>query len=619
MDARVTIVIFILPLAAFMLNALLGRYLPGRLAGWIAVGAMAASTLLTCIEAARFYYGAHAAHTQHYFTWLQITPSLIADMGFYANKLTWMMMVVITTVSLLVFIYSIDYMKGEAGYARFFAFLSLFSFSMMGLVAAPNLMQLYMCWELVGLSSYLLIGFYYQKPAAVAAAKKAFIVTRFADFGFLIGILLLANLTDTLQLDTLTTLEQAPEGFHQQVFLGRSAIHWAMALIFIGGAGKSAMFPLHIWLPDAMEGPTPVSALIHAATMVVAGVFLVARLYPLFVQFAPMVLHLIAGVGAFSLFFAALIACTQTDIKRILAYSTMSQIGYMMLALGTGAYSAGLFHLFTHAFFKALLFLAAGVIIHAVHTQHIKQMGGLRSMLPATHVLFLLGCLAIAGIPPFAGFFSKDQILASVYAYSASYFVIAIAGAGLTAFYMFRLYFLVFWHQPATAAAHRTSPLMLLPMSVLGVATLAAGFVPFSEYVVDAHLNEAVIHAAFVPWIAVAVSLTGLVAAWGRYIKKRPHDLQNPGMLHRMVVNKFYIDEVYLFITRQIIFKKLAYPIAWFDRHVVDGTINALAAITRLLAEKIKFVQSGQLQHYAWVFAAGSLTLILMLLLIHYS
>ncbi len=617
MSPHPVIWIFILPLAAFAVNGLAGNLMRGRTAGWMAVGTMAVATFITWTEAWHYFQSAEPVPLVYrFFTWLQLTENIRVETGATINALTLMMMVVVTTVSLLVFIYSIDYMKGEKGYARFFAFLSLFSFSMLGLVAAPNLIQLYMCWELVGVSSYLLIGYHYHKPEAVAASKKAFIVTRFADFGFLIGILLLSGLTGTIQIDELNSLSTAHNPFIQQAtFLGLSSITWAMALIFMGGAGKSAMFPLHIWLPDAMEGPTPVSALIHAATMVVAGVFLVARLFPLYAAFTPQVLDLIAFTGAFSLFFAAVIACTQTDMKRILAYSTMSQIGYMMLALGASGYTSALFHLFTHALFKALLFLGAGAIIHVAHTQDIFRMGGLRRAAPLTHALFLTGCLAIAGIPPFAGFFSKDEILSAVYQYSSVHFAFALAGAALTAFYMFRLYFAVFWHEQKEQHRHSIPLLMILPMFILALASLAAGLVPFADYMRDALVTQTSYHYGFIPWVSVGAALAGIALSGIMYLKKSDREPW-PNALYKAIYNKFYIDEIYLFITRSIIFRHLAFPVAWFDRHVVDGFMNLLGRVTQSISEKTKFIQSGQVQQYAWVFMAGAVALIFMLMLI---
>jgi len=453
MSFQYTIWILLLPFIAFVINGLGSGKIPGKISGWIATIAIGISTFLSYRTAFQYFTSSSreqviAVKT----TWLRFNDTLQIDLGILLDPISVMMLVVITTVSLVVFLYSQGYMKNESGYDRYFAFLSLFSFSMLGLVVATNLFQMYMFWELVGISSYLLIGFYYDKPTAVAAAKKAFIVTRFADLGFLIGILMVSFYAGTFDFEVLTRPESL-QFSTAATFMGLSTITWALLLIFMGGAGKSAMFPLHIWLPDAMEGPTPVSALIHAATMVVAGVFLVARLFPLYYAYAPTALEVVAFIGAFTTLFAAVIACTQYDIKRVLAFSTMSQIGYMMLALGVSGYegadglgyTASLFHLFTHAFFKALLFLGAGAIIHAVHTNDIREMGGLRKHQPITHILFLIACLAIAGIPPFAGFFSKDEILSAVFANHPIYFGIAALVAGLTAFYMFRLYFIVFW------------------------------------------------------------------------------------------------------------------------------------------------------------------------------
>ena len=346
-------------------------------------------------------------------TWLTFSEGVSIDMGILVDPISVMMLVVVTVVSLMVHVYSLGYMKGDERFATYYSFLSLFTFSMLGLVIAVNIFQIYMFWELVGVSSFLLIGYYFEKPSAVAASKKAFIVTRFADLGFLIGILILGFEAKTLDFVTLIerlTTSNSPYLVSATTasFLGASALTWGLLLVFMGGAGKSAMFPLHIWLPDAMEGPTPVSALIHAATMVVAGVFLVARLFPIFSISCPGALEVVMWTGVISALFAAIIACTQTDIKRVLAYSTMSQIGYMMFALGVSGYgnesglgfTASMFHLFTHAFFKALLFLGAGAVIHYIHSNEMKDMGGLRKSMPITHITFLIACLAIAGIPP---------------------------------------------------------------------------------------------------------------------------------------------------------------------------------------------------------------------------
>ncbi|HRZ76762.1 MAG TPA: NADH-quinone oxidoreductase subunit L, partial [Bacteroidales bacterium] len=471
---------------------------------------------------------------------------------------------------------------------------------------------------------FLLIGFYYDKPSAVAASKKAFIVTRFADFGFLVGLLLLSYITGTFDFKTLTS----PEGIETirgagLTFMGASAVTWAMLLIFMGGAGKSAMFPLHIWLPDAMEGPTPVSALIHAATMVVAGVYLVARLFPVFIMVTPESLNVIAYIGGFTSLFAAVIACTQFDIKRVLAFSTLSQIGYMMLALGVSGYgehglgfTASMFHLSTHAMFKALLFLGAGAIIHAVHSNYMYEMGGLRKYLPITHLTFLIACLTIAGVPPLSGFWSKDEILAAAWHHDKLLFFIEFAVAGLTAFYMFRLYFSVFWgkethyhHTP-----HESPLTMTIPLMLLAVASIFAGFIPFGEFVSsdgiphhgEIHMNIAV--------PSVAIGLLGILVALLMYRRETtvPDRIAKAlGGFYRTVYHKFYIDEVYLFVTKKIIFNLISRPVAWFDRHLVDGTMNKVAWVVEFSSYRTRQLQSGQLQHYAVFFVAGVLVLVL--------
>ncbi|MDL5048863.1 NADH-quinone oxidoreductase subunit L [Oscillatoria amoena NRMC-F 0135] len=622
------LLILLLPLAAFVINGLLSHILPHKVAGWLAVLAIGVAAILSWKTAFTYFFQSETFEKKIAFTltWLRFSDTLHIDLGILLDPISVMMLVVITTVSLMVFVYSVGYMQGEKGFVRYFAFLSLFSFSMLGLVVATNLFQLYIFWELVGVSSYLLIGYYYDNPEAVAAAKKAFIVTRFADFGFLVGILVLSYYTGTFDFMTITDPQNAVfSSISGSTFLGFSVLTWALLLIFMGGAGKSAMFPLHIWLPDAMEGPTPVSALIHAATMVVAGVFLVARMFPVFALHAPAGLDIVAFVGAFTLLFAAVIACTQNDIKRILAFSTMSQIGYMMLALGVSGYgseglgfTASMFHLFTHAFFKALLFLGAGSIIHAIHTNDIREMGGLRKIQPATHILFLIACLAIAGIPPFAGFFSKDEILAAALANNTVYFVVTVLAASLTAFYMFRLYFLVFWHRERTYEhAHESPAIMLVPMAILAVGSVLAGFIPFGNFVssdgqpMHPHLDFAVAATS------VAVGIAGIALAWVFY--KKPSDLSEKFSnsltgLYTAAYRKFYIDEIYLFITRKVIFNLIARPIAWFDRHIVDGFMDFTSTATNWISNEIREFQSGQLQKYAYIFLSGVILIVLVVL-----
>jgi NADH-quinone oxidoreductase subunit L len=518
-------------------------------------------------------------------------------------------------------------MHGEKGFTRFFAFLSLFTFSMLGLVLATNIFQMYIFWELVGVSSYLLIGFYYERPSAVAASKKAFIVTRFADLGFLIGILMLSYLTGSFDFKTIIPMLTDPNSAafaagSKALFFGMSTLTWSVLFVFMGGAGKSAMFPLHIWLPDAMEGPTPVSALIHAATMVVAGVYLVARMFPIYALSAPTGLEIIAYVGGFTSLFAAVIACTQFDIKRVLAFSTLSQIGYMMLALGVSGYggeeglgyTASMFHLFTHAMFKALLFLGAGAIIHAVHSNYMYDMGSLRKYLPITHITFLIAVLAISGIPPFAGFFSKDEILVAAYQHNKLLFFVEYLVAGITAFYMSRLYFSVFWGKNQTYhhKPHEAPFTMTIPLMILAFGSVTFGFIHFSKFVSSDMIPfESEFHWGIaIPSILIAIAGIGLAARM--YMKETTipdRVAKSLKGLYTATYNKFYIDEVYLFVTKKIIFNLISRPIAWFDRHIIDGTVNLVGNTTMRASESIKGFQSGQLQKYGFVFVSGVLLL----------
>jgi len=627
-----TIWILLLPFLMFIFLGLAGhKYFP-RFSGIIGTAGLAIITALSYITAYKYFFltekidAAYQKITAANTVWLQLTDKLHIDIGILLDPISVMMLVVITTVSFMVHIYSLGYMKGEKGFERFFAFLSLFSFSMLGLVLATNIFQMYIFWELVGVSSFLLIGFYYQKPSAVRASKKAFIVTRFADLGFLIGILILSFNTKTFDFITLTDPSGSAIAQGSGIaFLGLSVMTWSMIFVFMGGVGKSAMFPFHIWLPDAMEGPTPVSALIHAATMVVAGVYLVARMFPIYSIAAPVALNVVAYVGAFSSLFAAVIACTQTDIKRVLAYSTMSQIGYMMLALGVSGYGghdglgymASMFHLFTHAMFKALLFLGAGAIIHAVHSNHMTEMGGLRKYLPITHMTFLIACLTIAGIPPLSGFFSKDEILAAAFHHNKLLFAVEYAVAGLTAFYMFRLYFSIFWgkdthyhHTP-----HEAPATMTIPLIILAIGAVFAGFIPFNELVTSDGKGFETEIELIVAIPSVLIGLLGIGIAFIMYKKESaiPDKLALTFKYsYKWAYNKFYMDEVYLFVTKKIIFRFISEPVAWFDRHIVDATMNSIANVTQNVSFRIRDFQSGQLQKYAFVFITGAIMLAIL-------
>ncbi len=625
-----TVLIVLIPLFVFLFVGLLGHKMKPIVSGIIGTSGLAIAAILSYFTAYQYFFntekigGAYQKILAFNTVWLQFTDKLHIDMGVLIDPISVMMLIVITTVSLMVHIYSIGYMKGEKGFARFFAFLSLFSFSMLGLVLATNIFQMYIFWELVGVSSFLLIGFYYTKPSAVSASKKAFIVTRFADLGFLIGILILSFNTGTFDFISLTNVNGAAIATGSGIaFLGLSTMTWSLILVFMGGAGKSAMFPLHIWLPDAMEGPTPVSALIHAATMVVAGVYLVARLFPVYAISAPDGLMVVAYVGSFSSLFAAVIACTQYDIKRVLAYSTMSQIGYMMVALGVSGYGgheglgymASMFHLFTHAMFKALLFLGAGAIIHSVHTNLMTEMGGLRKHLPITHITFLIACLTIAGVPFLSAFFSKDEILTAAYHSNKLIFVVQLFVAGLTAFYMFRLYFRIFWNKDTHYhhTPHEAPLTMTFPLIFLAIASIFSGYIPFSEFV----SSDSLPFETEIEWWPIAipsiiVGLLGISLAYILYKKEStlPHRIASSvKFFYTSAFNKFYFDEIYMFVTKKIIFNYISRPVAWFDRHIVDGFMNSLAWITNVTSVKIKGFQSGQLQHYAFVFISGAILL----------
>ncbi len=626
-----TLLILLLPLLSFLVLGLAGMRMKHKLAGGIGTFSLAVVALLSYLTAYSYFSldrtaeGIYPTLQPWNFEWLPFTESLHIDMGILLDPISVMMLVVISTVSLMVHIYSFGYMKGERGFQRYYAFLSLFSFSMLGLVLATNIFQMYVFWELVGVSSYLLIGFYYTKPEAIAASKKAFIVTRFADLGFLIGILIYGYYMGTF---TFTPEETNLMG-------AGMVLPWALGLMFIGGAGKSAMFPLHIWLPDAMEGPTPVSALIHAATMVVAGVYLVARMFPLFIAYAPETLHIVAYVGAFTAFYAAAVACVQSDIKRVLAFSTISQIGFMMVALGvcTSAdphhgglgYMSSMFHLFTHAMFKALLFLGAGCIIHAVHSNEMSAMGGLRKYMPITHITFLIACLAIAGIPPFSGFFSKDEILTACFQFSPVMGWVMTVIAGMTAFYMFRLYYGIFWgkENKQLHAAHtpHESPLsMTFPLMVLAAITVVGGFIPFGHFVSSDGQSYSIHLDTTVAVTSVIVAVIAIALATFMYAKEKQPvaDALKRALpkLWRAAYKRFYMDEIWLFITKKIIFRCISTPVAWFDRHVVDQFLNFMAWSTNAAGEELQPVQSGKIQSYVMWFFGGVVVLTILLLIL---
>ena len=624
-----TILILILPFLSFLILGLAGMRMKNSVAGAIGTASLTGVALLSYLTAFHYFTGGRTAAgtfptlMPYNFEWLPFTADLHINMGILLDPISIMMLVVISTVSLMVHIYSFGYMKGEKGFQRYYAFLSLFTMSMLGLVVATNIFQMYVFWELVGVSSYLLIGFYYTKKEAIAASKKAFIVTRFADLGFLIGILIYGSYAEPFSFTPAASALVA----------AGTMIPLALGLMFVGGAGKSAMFPLHIWLPDAMEGPTPVSALIHAATMVVAGVYLVARMFPLFIGYAPEVLHWTAYIGAFTAFYAASVACVQSDIKRVLAFSTISQIGFMIVALGVCTsinphegglgYMASMFHLFTHAMFKALLFLGAGCIIHAVHSNEMSAMGGLRKYMPVTHITFLIACLAISGIWPFSGFFSKDEILTACFRFSPVMGWIMTGIAAMTAFYMFRLYYGIFWgtENKTLHAAHtpHEAPLtMTFPLLFLAAVTSVAGFIPFGN-LISSNGEAYTIHLDMqVATTSIIIALLSIgLATWMYAGPKQPvadklaHTFSR---LHTAAYHRFYMDEVWMFFTKKIIFRCISTPIAWWDRHVIDQFFNFTAWSTHATADEIRDMQSGNVQQYSIWFLAGALILTLILL-----
>ena len=642
--------ILLLPALSFVILALAGMKMSHKTAGLIGTTSLGLVTVLSYLTAFAYFGadrladGSYATVVPYNFTWLPL-GNLHFDMGILLDPISVMMLIVISTVSLMVHIYSFGYMHGEKGFQRYYAFLSLFTMSMLGLVVATNIFQMYTFWELVGVSSYLLIGFYYPLKPAIAASKKAFIVTRFADMFFLIGILLFGYYAGTFSFDFTVS------GDVRTVAGAAFVLPTALVLMFIGGAGKSAMFPLHIWLPDAMEGPTPVSALIHAATMVVAGVFQIARMFPLWINYAPESLSIVVWVGVFTAFYAAAVACAQSDIKRVLAFSTISQIAFMMVALGVclpghhGAaldnhaqlgFMASMFHLFTHAMFKACLFLGAGCIIHAVHSNEMAMMGGLRKYMPITNITFLISCFAIAGIPFFSGFSSKDEIITACFAYSPVVGWIMTGIAAMTAFYMFRLYYGIFWgtenveahthHTPHEAPATKTIPLIVLCVITMGVGIYStiAGFAgwggSFGQFV-NAEGTNYTIH--FDTQIAATSTIIAILSiCLATYIYKGESQPIADRLykafpkLHRAAYKRFYQDEIWQYVTHRIIFRCISTPIAWFDRHVVDGTFNFMAWGANEAGESLRPWQSGDVRQYAVWFLTGTVALTLILLAI---
>lgn len=598
-----------IPLLSFLVLLAIGKQLKEG-AAYVGILATLASLLLSIgVWIERINGGDFLSRDWDFIT----IGDTVIRFGFEVNPLNAMMLVVVSLVSFLVHMYSKGYMHGDERFPVFYQYLSLFTFAMLGLVISPNLLQVYIFWELVGVASFLLIGFYYFKPEAKAAAKKAFIVTRIGDVGLFIAIALLYGYTASFEYDVIFAAVN-------QGTLSPGMVTLIAILIFIGAVGKSGQFPLHTWLPDAMEGPTPVSALIHAATMVAAGVYLVAATYPIF-EASTTALTVVAVVGGFTAIFAASIGLVQNDIKRVLAYSTVSQLGYMMLALGVGGYVAGVFHLFTHAFFKALLFLAAGSVIHALHTNDIWEMGGLGKKMKWTSAFFLIGALALAGIPPFAGFFSKEAILAAAYDKNIILFIVAIVAAFFTAFYMFRLYFLVFTGKSRnTHEAHESPWVMVVPMLILAILSVVAGFVntPWMEIMGDWLLTNSslagiTLESAHAPlWtaiLAIIIALAGIYLAYMMYYKKSPSLEGEKSGVYKVLFNKYYIDEIYHAVFVKTL-RGLGLVLQAFDRYIVSGLVALAVKITNGIGAVGARVQSGQVQTYIAVVFIG-LTLLI--------
>jgi NADH-quinone oxidoreductase subunit L len=625
--SRLVWLVPLFPLVGTLVNALFGRAI-GHRAHWIAVPALGLSFLVSCGIFARVLHG--ETYVGELFPWIAAGAFKTAILV-QVDQLSAVMLLIVTGVGFLIHLYSAGYMHDDPGYARFFTYLNLFIFSMVILVLAGNFLLLYVGWEAVGLCSYLLIGFWYEKQSATDAGKKAFIVNRVGDFGFGLGIMLIWTTFGTL--DYGAVFANATDAVSQGTYLAIAL------LLFTGACGKSAQLPLFTWLPDAMEGPTPVSALIHAATMVTAGVYMVARCHKLF-EMAPLSLDIVAWVGGLTALFAATIGLVQTDIKRVLAYSTISQLGYMFVGVGVGAYAAGIFHLVTHAFFKALLFLGAGSVIHGMHgEQDLRKMGGLAPRMLVTTITFLVGAVGLAGLPPFAGFFSKDEILAAAFHEGrVALWAILLLGAFLTAFYTFRLVFLAFFGGPRMPRdqahhVHESPPSMTLPLAVLAGLTIAAGLavgIPSSHGTAFARflapvlpLKEAAhggVTALALAALAVIVAVGGVFLAWLMYAR-RPVDAARIGVarnpVHRLLLNKYYVDELYDALFVQPIYR-LSLWLAWvFDPRVIDGLVNGVASMVLGWARGLRQLQTGFVMNYALSMLLGAVAVIAFLLMAH--
>lgn len=612
MSLGLIVVLLIAPLVGFLINGLFGKWLKGneKLSGWLSALAVFVSFVCSIVAFTSVHGGGElSGEAGVLYEWIK-GESFAFNIGFHVDALTTVMLLVITGVGFIIHVYSIGYMHGDAGYTRYFAYLNLFVFAMLVLVLGNNYLMMFVGWEGVGLCSYLLIGFWYEKQSATDAGKKAFIVNRIGDFGFLLGMFTLFAAFGSL--DFTTIFDSAEAGNFQQIF-GASTLVIATLLLFVGAVGKSAQIPLYVWLPDAMEGPTPVSALIHAATMVTAGVYMIARSAVLY-NIADTG-EIVAWIGVLTAFFAATIALAQNDIKRILAYSTVSQLGYMFVGVGVGAYASGIFHLVTHAFFKGLMFLTAGSVMHAMANElDMRKMGGLKTKMPITHWTFLVGAMAIAGVPFLSGFWSKDEILHSAWGHSPVIYGIGLITAFLTAFYMFRLIFVTFYGESRVESGvashlHESPPVMWVPLAILAIPSALIGlllgwgghsswFHHFTESIFPKAHGEAAGNVLLFMIISSVVGLAGIAFAWMRYRERVP-SAEPTNALHKLVANKYYIDEVYNAIIVQPI-KNGSHYLLWriLDTGLIDGIVNGVAAVIRLIGGTLRRLQTGLVQAY---------------------
>jgi NADH-quinone oxidoreductase subunit L len=625
------------PLLGFLINGLIGRGWPEKVVGWLgslAVGASFVVSVLIFLEIIGMNADARSVQKVCY-TWMA-SGDLKVPIGFLVDPLGVVMLLVVSGVGFIIHVYSIGYMHGEVGFRRYFAYLNLFVFSMLILVSANNFLMMFVGWEGVGLCSYLLIGYYYEKQSASDAGKKAFVVNRVGDFGFLLGIFLIFVTFGTLDF---TEVFAAAPG---RLVEGGTLVTLITLLLFVGATGKSAQLPLYTWLPDAMEGPTPVSALIHAATMVTAGVYMVSRLSLLY-ALAPVSLTVVAVIGGATAFYAATIGITQFDIKRVLAYSTISQLGYMFMACGVGAFASGIFHLMTHAFFKALLFMAAGSVMHAMSGElDMRRMGGLRKQLPYTHWTYIFGTLAISGIPPFAGFFSKDEILFFSMERNIGFWILGAVAAIMTSFYMFRSLFMTFWGKSrvspdAAHHLHESPPIMIVPLVVLAFLSLVGGFVGipifkgwnvFADFLAPAFapataiLNKAAGHGEAhhsvvleggLMLISLAIAFAGLFLARWMYItdpSKPDKVIDEYKGLHTLVYNKYWVDELYDFLFVNSIVRFSRFLWRYFDDTVIDGVVNGVAEVMRNWSSGLRLIQTGLVKDYALSILVGILLVV---------